>query len=86
MFARRSAFGGSLSSILLGMNAQVMPRRFREIDVVVVCSFLDIRERQRTVGIGNVDDLIEARKRVAHMLCVGEWLFPLLRKRVDALW
>jgi hypothetical protein len=54
------------------MNAQVVPRRFREVDVVVVCSFLDVRERQSTVGIGDVDDLIEARDRVTHMLCVGQ--------------
>ena len=42
--------------------------------------------RQSTVGIGDVDDLIESRDRVTHMLCVGQWFFTLLRKRVDAVW
>src|SRR5208282_2724072 len=77
-FACDRAFGGSLSSVLLRMNAQVVPRRFREVDVVVVCRFLDVRERQSTVGIGDVDDLIETRDRVMHMLCVGPWLFALI--------
>src|SRR5580658_11118037 len=85
LFARHSAFGGSLFSILLRMSAQVMPRRFREVDVVVVGGFLDVRERQSTVGIGDADDLIEPRDRVTHMLCVGQWFFTLLRKRVDAV-
>jgi hypothetical protein len=67
------------------MNAQVVPRGFRQVDVVVVCSFLDVRERQSTVGIGDVDDLIEPRERVTHMLRVGQWLFTLLPKRVDAV-
>ena len=67
------------------MNAQVVPGRFREVDVVVACSFLDVRERQSTVGIGDVDDLVERRGRVTHMLCVGQWFFTLLRKRVDAV-
>jgi hypothetical protein len=43
------------------------------------------RERQSTVGIGDADYLIEPRDRVTHMLCVGQWFFTLLRKRVDAV-
>ena len=35
----------------LGMGAQVVPRRFREVDAIVVCCFLDVGERQSTVGI-----------------------------------
>src|SRR3984885_3183307 len=85
-FARHRAFGGSIFSVFLRMNTQVVPRRFREVDAVVVCSFLDVRERQSTVGIGDVDDLIEPRDRVTHMLCVGQWFFTLLRKRVDTVW
>ena len=67
------------------MIAQVVPRRCRKVDVVVVCSFLDVRERQSAIGIGDVDDLIEPRDRVTHMLCVGQWFFTLLRKRLDAV-
>src|SRR6202142_2083693 len=63
-----------------------LPRRFREVHVVVFCSFLDVGERQGTVSIGDVDDLIEPRDRVTHMLCVGQWFFTLLRKRVDTVW
>src|SRR5271155_398863 len=84
-FARHSSFGGSLFSILLRMNAQVVPRRFREVDVVVLCSFLDVCERQRTVGIGDVDDLIEPCDRITHMFGVGQWFFALLGKRVDTV-
>ena len=50
--------------------------------MVIRCSFLDVRERQSTIGIGDVDDLIEPRNRVTHMFCVGQWFFTLLRKRV----
>ena len=63
------------------MDAQVVPRGFRQVDVVVVCSSLDVRKRQSTVGIGDIDDLSEPRDRVTHMLRVGQWLFTLLRKR-----
>ena len=63
-FTRHSAFGGSRPSALLRTNAQAVPRRFREVDVVVVCSFLDVHQRQSTVGIGDVDNLIEPRDRV----------------------
>src|SRR5208282_3477454 len=48
--------------------------------------FFDVRERQSTVGIGDIDNLIEPRDRVTHVLCVGQWFFALLRKRVDAVW
>ena len=67
------------------MDAQFVPRRFREVDVVVVRSFLDVRERQRTVSIGDVDNLIEPRDRVTHMFRVGQGFFTLLRKRVDGV-
>jgi hypothetical protein len=46
------------------MNAQFVPRRFREVYVVVACSFLDVGERQSAIGIGDVDDLIETRNRI----------------------
>lgn len=50
---------------LLRTNAQFVPRRFREVDAVVGCSFLNVGECQGTVGIGNVDDLIEWGFQVA---------------------
>src|SRR5271154_1943021 len=52
----------------------------------MVCSFLDVRERQSTVGIGDVNDLIKPRHRVTHVFCVCQWFLTLLRKRVDAVW
>ena len=67
------------------MNAQFVPRRFREVHVVVARSFLDVGEGQSAIGIGDVDDLIETRDRITDMLCVGQWFFPLLRKCVDAV-
>ena len=48
-------------------------------------SFLDVRERQSAIGIGDVDDLVEPRDRVTHMLRVGQWFLALLRIRVDAV-
>ena len=48
-------------------------------------SFLDVRERQSTVGIGDIGDLIEPRNRIPHMLRVGQWLFPMAWKGVDAV-
>ena len=69
----------------LTMNAQFVPRRFREVHVVVACSFLDVGERQGSIGIGNVDDLIETSDRITDMLCVGQWFFTLARKCVDAV-
>ena len=73
------------SSLFLRMNAQFVPRRFREVHVVVACSFLDVGEGQSAICIGNVNDLIESRDRITDMLCVGQWLFTLLRKCVDAV-
>jgi hypothetical protein len=70
---------------LLRMNAQLVPRRFREVYVVVACTFLDVGECQSAICIGNVDDLVETRDRITDMLCVGQWLFTLLRKCVDAV-
>ena len=67
------------------MIAKVAPRRFRGVDIVIVCSFLDVRERQGTVGIGDVDHLIEPREGVSDMLCVGQWFFTLLRKCIDTV-
>ena len=51
------------------------------IDVLVLCSFLDVRKRQSTVGIGDVDDSIEPRHRVTHMLCVGQCAASETRRR-----
>jgi predicted enzyme related to lactoylglutathione lyase len=65
------------------MNSQFLPRRFREVDAIVLCGFFNIRKCQSTVGIGDIRDLIESRNRVAHVSCIRQWLFALLRKRID---
>src|SRR5262245_22078668 len=46
---------------------------------------LDIGEGKLAIGVGHAIDLIETRKRVLHMACVGERLFPLARKGIGAL-
>ena len=84
-FARRSAFGRSPSPILLRMNAEVVPRCFREVNVVVVRSFLNVREPQSAVGIGDIDDLIEPSDGVTHVPFIGQRLFPLFRKGKNAV-
>ena len=50
------------------------------------CSFLDVRERQITIFIGDVDDLIEPRDGVTHVLCVGQRFFALFGKCINASW
>lgn len=67
------------------MSTQLMPRRFCEANLVVLCSFHDIRERQRTFGIRHTDDLIESGNRVTHMFCVRKWFFPLFGKGIDTV-
>jgi hypothetical protein len=46
---------------------------------------LDVRERQRAIGVGYAGHLVERGDRVAHMRRVGQRLFPLLRKGEDRL-
>ena len=57
-----------------------MPVGLREVDVVVLRGLLDVRERQRALVVGDVDHLIEARDRVAHVRGVGQRLLALLGK------
>ena len=57
-----------------------MPIGLGEIDVVVVRGLLDVCERQGAIGIGNVNNLIEACDRVSHVRRIGQWFFPLLGK------
>ena len=68
-----NALGGSLFPVELRMGAELVPRRLRKVDIIVFCCLLDVREGQSTIGIGDVDDLIEPRDGVTHMLCVGQW-------------
>jgi hypothetical protein len=56
----------------------------REVDTIVPCSFLDVRERQVTIFIGDVDDSIEPADGVTHVLCVGQRFFALFGKCVNA--
>jgi hypothetical protein len=49
-------------------------------------SFLDVRERQITIFIGEVDDLIEPGDRVTYLFCVGQRFFTLFRKCIDTSW
>jgi hypothetical protein len=53
-------------------GSQIAPLPFREVNTIVPYSFLDVRERQITIFIGDVDDLIEPGDGVTHVLCVGQ--------------
>jgi hypothetical protein len=68
---RLNSFSGSLFPVALRVNAELVPIRLRKIDIVVLCSLLDVREGQSSIGIGDADDLIEPRHRIAHVLCIG---------------
>lgn len=67
-----------------------MPRSrhdvFREIDVVVFCSFLDVRKRQSTVGIGDVRDLIKPRhrERAVSVICSPKVKWSLIAQLINA--
>jgi hypothetical protein len=65
----------------LRMNAELMPVGLGKIDVVEARRLLDVRESYFAVGIGYVDDLIEARDSIPDMGSVSQRLFPLLGKR-----
>jgi hypothetical protein len=62
------------------MNAELAPRRLRQVDVVVLRRLRDIRKSQRPVGVGNAGDLIEPGDGVANVARVGQRLLALLRK------
>jgi len=81
--ARRRAFGCRLVPVLLRMDAKFPPRRLRKLDVIVLCSLLDVREGQRTIRIGDVNDLIEPCDSIAHVLRIGQRLFSLVRKGIN---
>src|SRR6516164_9129105 len=67
------------------MNAELVPVRLGKIHVVVLRSLLDIRESERAIGFGHIDDLIESCHSVAHVLGVGERLFALIWKSKNAV-
>jgi Bacterial regulatory proteins, luxR family len=51
----------------------------------VLRSLLDVRKRQGTIGIGNLDDLIEPCNGVTYVLRIGQGFFTLLRKGKDGI-
>jgi hypothetical protein len=42
-------------------------------------------EGQCTIGIGDANELIEARDRVTHVWCIGQGLLTLFRKSEDRI-
>jgi len=60
------------------MNAELVPVGLGKPHIVVLRSLLDIRESERSIGLGDIDDLIETCRRVAYVQCVGEMLFALI--------
>ena len=73
-------FGGALFAVLLRMNPELMPVRFRKVDVVMPRGFFDIRERQSSILVRDAQHLVESRNRVSHVLGIRQRLFSLLRK------
>lgn len=69
----------------LRMDAELVPRRLRKLDVIVFCGFLDIGESQRTIRVRDVGNLIEPRHGIANVTGIGERLFSLLWKCIDAI-
>jgi hypothetical protein len=49
----RNTFSGGHFAVALRMNAAIVPRRLRKIDVIVFRSLLDVGEGQGTIGTGN---------------------------------
>ena len=84
---RRLASGGTLALAggSLWMNAHVVCGRFAELDVVVLRRFTNVGEGQIALGFGGAFDLVQARDRVTHVTRIGQRLFTLLRKSVDAI-
>ena len=83
-----SGFGGLLSgfkAVFVGVDAEFVPVGFGEVDAVVFRGFFDVGEGESAIGLGDVEDLIEARHGVAHMVSVGEGFFALLWKCVDGV-
>jgi hypothetical protein len=79
--ARFRALSRALFAVLLRMRSELLPTGLGKVDVVVVRSLLDVCEREGAIGIGNVDDLVEACDRISYVRSIGQWFFPLLRKR-----
>lgn len=67
------------------MRAELLPRRFGEIDAIVLCSLLDVRKGQLAAGIGNAGNLIEACHGVADVASVGERFLAFLWKGKDTV-
>jgi hypothetical protein len=82
----RAAFPAVARCSLLRLDTELMPVGFREGDSVVPGRLLDIRERQRSIGVGDVDHLVKARNGVAHVLRVRQRLLALIGEREDAVW
>jgi hypothetical protein len=72
-------------SLTLRMNAKLVPVGLGKVHLVVVRSFLNVRECHNPVGIGDIDNLVKPRDRVAYVLSVGEGLFALLAESKDAV-
>ena len=81
-------FGGLLRSfeaVLVGMDAELVPVGFGEVDVVVLRGLFDVGEGESAIGFGDVEDLIEASDGVADVLCVGQGFFALVGEGEDGV-
>src|SRR5215472_5593065 len=83
--SRSRGLGRRLLAVALRMNPELVPVRLGKVHVVVLRRLLDIREGELSIGVRYIDDLIESRHSVAHVLGVGQRFFPLMRKGKDTV-
>src|SRR5215472_15019747 len=83
--SRSRGLSRRLLPVALRMNAELVPVRLGKVHVVVPRRLLNIREGELSIGVRYIDDLIESRHSVAHVLSVSQRFFPLMRKGKDTV-
>src|SRR6185437_6280185 len=81
-----SGFGrflGGFKAVFVGMDAELVPVGFREVHPVVFCGFFDVGEGEGSIGLGDIEHLVESRYGVADVLGVGHGLLALVREGKD---
>jgi len=67
------------------MLAQFAPIALTDLNAIILRRFFYILKCQIPILIGNALHLIESRKRVPDMACVGQGLLTVLRKGEDTV-
>jgi len=77
---RRDGFGSCLEPVRVGMNTELVPVCLGEIHVVVLRGLFYVGERQGPILVRDLEYLVEPCDSIAHVLGIGERLFPLFRE------